>query len=212
MTAAISLPQCFEGNVMKTPWRFVADLVSRKPKPKAAAVAPKAIALEYKPAPEEEHPSIEPAAVDRSAEAGSDAHIEASLHDQNTASTGVEPAAPVAAEAPAAAVDQEEPAPPFLIPQQPDEEASAPPQTEAAETLVKPDPARRGKVKPIAEPSPSANQTAELVPSVVVGTKSFTDEMADLDAEVAALRRQLAKKLIEQNAQLRGMLARFDRR
>jgi hypothetical protein len=38
------------------------------------------------------------------------------------------------------------------------------------------------------------------------------DEMADLDAEVDALRRQLAKKLSEQNAQLRKMLARFDPR
>lgn len=36
--------------------------------------------------------------------------------------------------------------------------------------------------------------------------------MADLNAEVAALRRQLAKKLIEQNQQLRKMLARFDGR
>lgn len=196
---------------MRTPWRFVADLVSRKPKPETAAVAPKTIALEYNPVPEEEHPRIEPAAVDRSAEAGSDAQIEASLHDQNTGSTEVEPAALVAAEAPAAAVDQEEPAP-LLTPQQPEEEASAPTQTEAAETLVKPDPARRRNVKPIAKPSPSANQTDELAPSVVVGPKSFTDEMADLDAEVDALRRQLAKKLMEQNAQLRRMLARFDRR
>jgi hypothetical protein len=205
------LPPCFEGNVMRTPWRFVADLVSRKPKPETAAVAPKTIALEYKPVPEEEQPSIEPAAGDRSAEAGSDAQIEASLHDQNTGSTEVEPAAPVAAEGPAAPVDQGKPAP-LLTSQQPDEEASAPPHTEAAETLVKPDPARRRKVKPVAEPSPSANQTAELAPSVSVGPKSFTDEMADLDAEVDALRRQLARKLIEQNQQLRKMLARFDGR
>jgi hypothetical protein len=34
--------------------------------------------------------------------------------------------------------------------------------------------------------------------------------MADLDAEIDALRRQLVRKLSEQNAQLRKMLARFD--
>ncbi|MBP2562399.1 hypothetical protein J2T08_006079 [Neorhizobium galegae] len=184
----------------------MADLVSRKPKPESPAVAAKTFALEYKPVPEEEHPGIEPAAVDRSAEAGSDAQFEASLLDQNTGSTDVEPAAPVAAEAAAAPVGKEEPAA-LLTPQQPEEKSPAPTLTEVAETLVKRAPARRKNINPTVEPVVSA--TAEVAPA---GLKSFMDEMADLDAEVDALRRQLAKKLIQQNAQLRKMIARFDGR
>ncbi|MBB3289185.1 MULTISPECIES: hypothetical protein [unclassified Rhizobium] len=48
--------------------------------------------------------------------------------------------------------------------------------------------------------------------AAAAGPRSLTNEMADLDAEVATLRRQLAKKLIEQNAQLRKILASFDAR
>ncbi|WP_186450781.1 hypothetical protein [Rhizobium sp. CNPSo 3968] len=48
--------------------------------------------------------------------------------------------------------------------------------------------------------------------AAAAGPRSLTNEMADLDAEVATLQRQLAKKLIEQNAQLRKILASFDAR
>jgi len=75
---------------------------------------------------------------------------------------------------------------------------------------VKPASTRRKKVEPIAEPAVSVNQAGDVVLAVAADPKSFMDEMADLDAEVDALRRQLARKLVEQNAQLRKMLARFD--
>ena len=150
-------------------------------------------------------------AVDRSAEAGSDAQLEASPLDQDTGSTDVEPAAPVAAEAPAAPVDEEEPAA-LVTPQQPEEKSPAPTLTEIAEILGMRAPARRKNINPTVEPVVSATQTAEVAPAVAAVPKSFMDEMADLDAEVDALRRQLAKKLIEQNAQLRRMLARFNGR
>lgn len=42
--------------------------------------------------------------------------------------------------------------------------------------------------------------------------RSFVTEIAEVDAAVQGLRRKLAEKLIEQNAQLRALLARFDRR
>jgi hypothetical protein len=175
---------------MKTPWRFVADLVSRKPKPdshdESPAVAPKTIALEYRPSLEEKHPGIEPAVPDHSAESDSAAQVVSNLPDPDTGSTDIETATSVAAEAPT--------------------------KTEAAETLVMPAPARQKKIKPMVEPVVFATQADEEAPAVAAGPKSFTDEMADLDAEVAALRRQLARKLIEQNAQLRKMLARFDGR
>jgi len=200
---------------MRTPWRFVADLVSRKPKPdshdESPAVAPKTIALEYRPSLEEEHPDIEPAVPDRSAEADSEAQVEANLRDPDTDSTDIETETPVVAKAPAAPARNEEPA---ALPtsRQPDEKPPAPMPTRAAEIPVERAPARQRKIKPIVEPVVSVAQTDEVAPAVAAGPKSFADEMANLDVEVAALRRQLAKKLIEQNAQLRKMLARFDGR
>lgn len=198
---------------MRTPWRFVADLVSRKPKPDGhdenPAVAPKTIALEYKPVPEEEKPSYDKTAVDRSADVDSEAQVEASLPDPDAGSRDTETAVPVAAKSPAGQVGDEEP---VVFLQQAEEKSSAPTLTEAAETLVKRAPARRNKIIPAVEPVVSTTQTDEVAPTVAAGPKSLTDEIADLDAEVAALRRQLAKKLVEQNAQLRKMLARFDGR
>ncbi len=200
---------------MRTPWRFVADLVSRKPKPdshnESPAVAPKTIALEYRPYLEEEHPGIEPAVPDRSAEADSEAQVGANLPDPDTGSTNIETATPVAAKAPAAPAGNEEPAA-LLSSQKPAEKPAAPAPTQAANALVERAPAHRNKTKPIVEPVVSVAQTDEVAPAVAAGPKSFADEMANLDVEVAALRRQLAKKLIEQNAQLRKMLARFDGR
>jgi hypothetical protein len=197
---------------MRTPWRFVADLVSRKPKThghdESAAVAPKTIALEYKPVPEEEQPGLDAAAVDRSAEPGSEAQLEASPQEPHTNPSEVGTAS-VAAEAPAAAVGIEEPAN-LATTQRAEETSPASPRTKAAETPVKPASARRKKVEPIVEPTASVGTVLEESPAVAAGPRSFTDEMADLDAEVDALRRQLAKKLVEQNAQLRRMLARFD--
>ncbi len=192
----------------------MADLVSRKPKPdshdEGPAVAPKTIALEYRPAPEEQHPGIEPAAPDHSA-VDSEAQVEANLRDPDIGSTDIETATPVVAKAPAAPARNEEPA---ALPtsQQPDEKPPAPTPTRPAETPVERAPARHKKINPIVEPVVSVAQTDEVAPAVAAGPKSFADEMANLDVEVAALRRQLAKKLIEQNAQLRKMLARFDGR
>ncbi len=164
----------------------MADLVSRKPKPESAAVAAKTIALEYQPAAEEEPPVIDVTAADHSTEASSEAKVEVSRPEPEIRPTDAEIATPVAAEAPAP--------------------------TEAIKTRAKPARARQKKIEPIVEPVVSATQTAEVAPAVAASPRSFVDEMADLDAEVDALRRQLAKKLIEQNAQLRKMLARFDGR
>lgn len=214
MTAAMSPPPCLKVNMMRTPWRFVADLVSRKPKSdshdESPAAVPPAIALEDKPAAEEEQPSHNKTADGRSTEFGSEVQVETNLLEPYAVALASETEAPVA-QAPAVAVGIEGPA---ALPtsQQSKEEASVPTQTEAAETQLKRAPARRKKVKPIAESVASAIQTDEFAPPLAVGKKSFADEVANLDAEVAALRRQLAKKLVEQNAQLQKMLARFDGR
>lgn len=193
----------------------MADLVSRKPKPhshdETPTVAPKTIALEYKPVPEEEQPGLDATVADRSAEPVSEVQVEASQPEAETDLTEAGTAASVAAEAPAVAVGNEEPAN-LATTQRAEETSPASRRTEAAGTLVKPAPARRKKVDTIVEPTASGGTALEEPPAVVAGPKSFTDEMADLDAEVDALRRQLAKKLIEQNKQLRKMLARFELR
>ncbi|MDR6819977.1 hypothetical protein J2X76_005174 [Neorhizobium sp. 2083] len=192
----------------------MADLVSRKPKPdsyeESPAVALTTIALEYKPSPEEEKPSHDETAVDRSAESESEAQVEASPLEPDAGSKDIETAAAVATDAPAGQVGDEEPV--FLSPQQTEEKSPSPTLTEAAETLVKRAPARRNKINPAVEPVVSTTQSDEVTPAVAAGPKSFAAEMANLDVEVVALRRQLAKKLIEQNAQLRKMLTRFDGR
>ncbi|MFP3547165.1 hypothetical protein SB748_27480 [Rhizobium sp. SIMBA_035] len=200
---------------MKMPWRFVADLVSRKPKTdghdESASVAPKAIALEHKPAPGAEQPGFDATAVDRSAEPGFEMQVEASPPEPDTNPSEVGTAASVAAEASAAAVGTEDPAN-LATTQRAEETSPSSPRTKAAETPVKPAPARRKKVDLIVEPPPSAGPGLDEYPAAAAGPRSFTNEMVDLDAEVDALRRQLARKLGEQNAQLRKMLARFDMR
>ena len=191
----------------------MADLVSRKPKPhgrdESPAIEPKTIALEYKPVPEEKQPGLDATVVDRSAEPVSEAQVETSQPEPDTNPGEVGTAASVAAEASAAAVGTEESANLATTPRA-EETSPASPKTKAAETPVKPASARRRKVEPIVKPTASVGTALEKTPAVAAGPKSSTDEMADLDAEVAALRRQLAKKLVEQNAQLRKMLARFD--
>ncbi|QWW72631.1 hypothetical protein [Rhizobium sp. WYJ-E13] len=191
----------------------MADLVSRKPKPhghdESPALAQKTIALEYKPVPEEEQPALDETAVDRSAESGSEAQVEASLLEPDAGSTDTETAAPVAVETPAALVDIQEPTN-ISAPHQLEDKSASPTRIPAVETSLKTSPTRRKKVDAIVKPVVSADPTGQVAPAVVTAPKSFMDEMADLDAEVDALRRQLAKKLITQNAQLRKMLARFE--
>lgn len=185
------------------------DLVSRKPKPESAAVAPKTIALEYKPVHEEDQPTLHKTAGDRSAQPGAEAQAEASVPALDAVSKDTETSAPVAAEAPAALVGIQEPTN-ISAPQQLEDKSASPTPIPAVETRLKASPTRRKKVQAIVKPVVSADPTGQVAPAVATAPKSFTDEMADLDAEVDALRRQLATKLIEQNAQLRKMLARFD--
>jgi len=200
---------------MRTPWRFVADLVSRKPRPhsrdESPAIEPKTIALEDKPVPEEERPGLDATVVDRSAEPVPEEQVEESPPEPDTNRREVGTSASVAAEASAAAVRTEEPAN-LATTQRAEGTSPASPRTKAAETPVKPASARRKKAASVLEPTASVGTALEGPPAVAAGPNSFTDEMANLDAEVAALRRQLAKKLVQQNAQLRKMLARFDAR
>ncbi|MFJ6326976.1 MULTISPECIES: hypothetical protein [unclassified Rhizobium] len=198
---------------MKTPWRFVADLVSRKSKPhthgNSPTVEPKTIVLEYKTIPEEEQPGFGATAIDRSAAPDSEAQVEASRPEPETDRTEAGAAVPVAAEASAAAVSSEETAT-LATTQRAEQTSPTSAAAKAAETLGKPAPVRRKRVEAIAQSTASIGTALEEAPAVAAGPRPLTDEMADLDAEISALRRQLAKKLTEQNAQLRKMLARFE--
>ena len=200
---------------MRTPWRFVADLVSRKPKQYShdgsPAGAPKTIALEYKGVTEEEKASLDATAVDGSAESGSEALVEASRPKPDTNPTGAGTAASGAAAAPAVTVGGEQPTG-LADTQRAEEAPPASPGIETAKATTKAAPTQRKRVASIVDPRDPIGIALEQAPAVARGPTSFMDEMADLDVEVAALRRQLAKKLVEQNAQLRKMLARFDPR
>jgi hypothetical protein len=197
---------------MRTPWRFVADLVSRKPKTHGhdenSAVAPKTIALEYKPVPEEEQPGLDATPVDRSAEPDSETQVEARRLQSDTDPTEARTAASVE-DAPAVAVGDGEPAN-LATTEQAEETSPVYPGTEAAKATTKASAPRRKRVASITKSLDSIGTALDEAPAIAAGPRSFTDEMADLDAEVDALRRQLARKLLEQNAQLRKMLARFD--
>jgi hypothetical protein len=198
---------------MRTPWRFVADLVSRKPKEDshdgATAAASEPLALEYKPDAEEAHPATE--APDAPLSAEPPAAPAANLapeppSDAEPASESAEAAPPIADEVSNTSGEVAEtaaaPAPvePVHVPIEP------------VEVEGKPAPTRGKKIAPVTEPAAFEDQADEAGPALAAGPKSILDEMAELDADVAALRRQLAKKLAEQNAQLRKMLARFDAR
>ena len=61
--------------------------------------------------------------------------------------------------------------------------------------------------RPASAPADDIPRAANAAPPAALRT--FFEEMTDLDTEVAELRNQLAKKLVEQNAQLNKMLDRF---
>jgi hypothetical protein len=199
-------------DAMKTPWKFVADLVSRKPKAEGSgevhAVAPDTMTLEYKPDVEEPHIDEEatvPAQTAEQAEADVE-NAEAVLHSDS------EPAADEVAETVSALESRGEAPEPTAAPHVTVDKSRAPIETD--EIPEKRAPTRAKKMAPVADPVAFIEQADEAgpVPALASGPKSLLDEMAELDAEVAGLRRQLAKKLTEQNAQLRKMLARFDPR
>jgi hypothetical protein len=202
-------------HAMRTPWRFVADLVSRKPKAEGndevRAVAPDTIALEYKPAAEEPHSDEEAIVVAQTAE-----HAEANVEEAKAVlPSDPEPADDDAAET-VPSIGQ---AAPEISGEAPEPTASPPmpvepvdPPIEAEKAPAKPAPTRAKKIAPVAEPVAPAGKSDVSAPTIPAGPKSVLDEMAKLDADVAELRRQLAKKLTEQNAQLRKMLSRFDAR
>lgn len=202
---------------MKTPWRFVADLVSRKPKADVTGEhrldTTETRALEYRPGIEEtvEHgeaaspelpvyvgqqeetetqistPDLIPASVVETEQAdNASAQTSLSVAIDNTVST-------------LKAVERKN-----VAPAAEKDEAFTAAAPEKTKTPKKPRPAVSNE---------AADSRVEAAASVPADKpKTIVEEMATLDAEVDVLRRQLSKKLTEQNAQLRRMLARFETR
>lgn len=193
----------------------MADLVSRKPKADfsgAPGSAPEEInALEHNPPGDEPvrqldaTPAQKPGGVGPAQEPEAQATAPAEIQEPPAEETKVSPP-----QIDTATVI-EEPAPPS--PAIVSVEAAPP---AAADDAI--DIATRKTVRARNKPSAPAPQGISGVPAVVeepaavVAPKAFVEEMAALDLEVVALRRELAKKLGAQNAQLRRMLGRFDGR
>lgn len=192
---------------MRTPWRFVADLVSRKPKAEKSdehiANSSEPIALEYLPAVEEPHTKIEANPTERSNENAvtkpADAtHIVAPVSPVTRRSE--EPSGPLLEGRPTNSMDAGKP-PAIPASDGTDEHTAAQTTTSPLTAIV---------AETTLEPAPEPSQAIE--PVVKTASKTFIDEMTELDEEVGELRRQFARKLFEQNAQLRTLLARFDAR
>lgn len=202
---------------MKTPWRFVADLVSRKPKVDVTQEhrpdTTETPAIEYRPAVEEPVEQVEAAFPGQVVEVGQQHETEAQISTPDPISEPIpqrEQEDSTSAETSVSVVI--------------DDTVSAPEPVErrnVALTDEKHEPfvaEVRQKSKTPKKPRPAvSNGTADSMveaaaPVPAEKPKTIVEEMEALDAEVEVLRRQLSKKLTEQNAQLRKMLARFETR
>lgn len=189
---------------MRTPWRFVADLVSRKPKEAnfddARSTAGEIEALEHQPANEEQ-------ILD--SETNAPAPSEEVERENETRSTSLTPEvrpeiSPASGEIHHSPDNVGQPA------AGEEKEALHAPVAETAAA------ARLPERRPRKKPEPEIGLTAAIIasdvdaPAAPIVPKTFIQEMAEVDAEIDGLRRELVKKLSEQNAQLRKMLARFE--
>ena len=178
---------------MRTPWRFVADLVSRKPNAEVSdelhSDVTEATAIEQSPANETPLQDVVAEALDPSSEV--DTREDTALNSNKPVSNvAAEPAVEEAPSESNNAATVEEPVP-------------------LKTTVVTTQRGSRGLANGVVPAAKGALSTTSATANLSIpGT--FIDEMAELDTEVEQLRRQLARKLIEQNAQLRRMLDRFE--
>jgi uncharacterized protein YPO0396 len=197
---------------MKTPWRFLADLVSRKPTRGDADKADGSAgiqALEYHPLQEE------------SAALQSDSQAQDEAQNGDLASPAVVPDTPEAAyvlpdrmQTKSSTSDglsssvafAEEIIPLDTSHQRADEEAIS--DKEPSENKRKTGARRFNQVSKA--PTPTDTHSLQFPEAAPVAIKAVADEMSELDAEIQELRKQLAKKLSAQNRYLRQLLGRYD--
>jgi hypothetical protein len=203
-------------NVMKTPWRFLADLVSRKP-PAAPTLRPRheIRSLEFRPV---EKDDVGPILIGEVSKEDDDARlvgaapiindtktviapdvteaIVASDHASLSSSTSemIPSAVPVGEEGLAAALSLSE-----LVAVDPDDKARQ-------------QPAPKRKIKDARQNLDETGTPLDGIAAKPAAPKTFSEEMTDLDQEIRSLRKQLAGKLTQQNAYLNRMLKRYEKR
>lgn len=198
---------------MKPPWKFVAELMSRR-RPSETSDQPiepvgdrKLIPLEAPPAPPLlSVPPEEDSKPDHAAIAAATASGEARTKHQADVDAAAPAALPTAAgDATAAAADEPQPA---------DASVRAPEREDGPSLTLAgtpqgrlPKAAKKNRAVTIPAHPTHSDQAAQHAPA---GDPPVGDA-ASLDEDIKQLRDQLADKLRLQNAQLRKMLARFDR-
>lgn len=178
---------------MKTPWRFLADLTSRR---RPAKVQENSTGHDAEPTESEANPA--PAVASDAAEAPGATGRD--TLDRPAASKEVE-AVHDAGEAQTPDLDDTNPSP---------VETDAPATT--AKPQRKPPAKRQGSAKRTAADVAAKNTAAQERSAQASPSRDpFFDEVASLDEDIRKLRSELAQKLHRQNAQLKKMLERFDR-
>ncbi|SCB61583.1 hypothetical protein GA0061105_12027 [Rhizobium aethiopicum] len=194
---------------MKTPWKFLAELTSRR----RAARGPES-SIGHDTDPAALHHEAEQTPAPPSTEDSASAEYNEAVPVEQVASALTERQdSGEAVQAPEPPVDGDDvwtPAPSEAR----HSDASAP---EPNETSIKarrgPPPSRRQRTKGAQASATArraaANHEGQSVPLSSAGD-AFFDEVASLDEDIKKLRSELARKLQLQNAQLKTMLKRFD--
>jgi|GEM_PF-1176486 len=200
---------------MKTPWRFMADLVSRRPKAdrtdKPGHEPSEVKALGYSPVDEparkaESVISERPAASRPTDDAETQAAPAAVAAEEQVVNTDP---AQASTDTDIGIVTKDAPVDPLVIASNDTAVAEANCEVADSGSERKVQPRRKTAVAATDEVGDSRKAPAK--PSSTERPKTFVEDMTGLDAEVSDLRSQLATKLAEQNAQLRKMLARFEK-
>lgn len=182
---------------MRTPWRFVADLVSRKPKMDGddkPSTEREIRTLEYKPSEEDYRSENDATNPVPSADIVHNAEADAN----SVAPDVIDKTLPDSKEHLGSNVDVGDPNIPETPVYQRDKTSATPVETKSK---------RRGKSERTHVVGAAVASGRARAPDV---EKTFIEQVADLNAEVDVLRHQLASKLRKQNAQLRKMLSRFE--
>ncbi len=213
---------------MKTPWRFLADLVSKKPTEDTASQT-EIKAIGHQPA-EDAEISVATEAQDNAAISGATAigrdkqqrpvediavvdvlQPESKVEDASTKRIDdAEEKIQSNPETDRRAVTLESPAaetPVIMGQPEPVKEVAKPiqPQNLSSPSTGKKDAPAEVVKQPRTLPSPSASDVT------MNEDKSAFDEMTELDEEIRDLRRKLSQKLEDQNARLRQMLGRYNK-
>lgn len=204
---------------MRTPWRYLADLVSKKPT-EAAASGENISAIGYLPEPEESvvkdaqtvrdtetsKPTVEiHERIEQSPQAEDVAVVADGEGDPSSsqepvfANEEVEPPADTAEAGPGASAEAAElPASALVNLQDDASHSEAPIDQNEVETGGNRRAEKRATLTTVNEP-------------VAVVVRSPLDEMRELESEIQELRTKLSAKLSIQNEQLRKLIGRFDR-